>query len=150
MKRSQNSPTKSDLTIRLNSFGYQKSGIPADTTGNNGGFVFDCRFLPNPGREERYRSQNGRDIAVIQYLEKYPEVEQYLNNVIEIIDLAIESYIERDYTSLMISFGCTGGQHRSVYCAEQIMKHLKKRNVSIELNHVELGISESYDSPRES
>lgn len=146
MKTSRNTPTKSNLTIRLNSFGYQKSGIPADTTGNNGGFVFDCRFLPNPGREQRYRSQNGRDTDVIEYLEKHPEVEQYLNNVAEIIDLAIDSYIERDYTSLMISFGCTGGQHRSVYCAEQILKYLIDRNVSIELKHVELGISEFYRS----
>jgi len=127
-----------DLVIDLFSFGYQKSGIPKDDTGNNGGFVFDCRFLPNPGREPGYADLTGKDAEVISYLEKYPQVEEFLQAAKKIIDLAIENYLERGFTHLMISFGCTGGQHRSVYCAERMREYLSEKPISIRLHHTEL------------
>ena len=131
------------LVVDLYSFGYQKSGIPRDKTENKGGFVFDCRFLPNPGREPEYEHLTGRDAEVISYLEKYPQVEVFLSAVRQIVDLAIDNYLERGFTHLMVSFGCTGGQHRSVYCAEQLKKYLEKRKISVELHHTELEPVES-------
>ncbi len=134
---------KSKLTINLSSFSYKK-GLPEDKTGNGGGFIFDCRALPNPGREEEYKAFNGRDKNVIEYLKRYREVDGFLYNVFEICDSAIENYIDRGFENLSISFGCTGGQHRSVYCADKLAEHLAgKYVISIKLHHREQNISET-------
>jgi N-acetylmuramate 1-kinase len=127
-----------NLTVRIFSFSYRK-GIPADPTDNGGGFVFDCRSINNPGRYEQYKSLTGRDEPVIQFLQTQSEAEIFLESVYRLVDSAIENYLERDFANLMVSFGCTGGQHRSVYCAEQLTKHLNERyKIKIELKHTEL------------
>ncbi|MBC8183621.1 hypothetical protein H8E88_21220 [candidate division KSB1 bacterium] len=127
----------SELVVDLYSFGYQFSGIPEDLTDNKGGFVFDCRFLPNPGRQPAYFELTGMDREVEEYLEQFPQLYQFLNNIISIVDMAISNYKQREFTHLMISFGCTGGQHRSVYCAERLNVYLLKTGVKVNLNHVE-------------
>jgi len=127
----------SKLKITINSFSYKK-GIPDDKTENGGGFVFDSRALPNPGRLEELKYLNGKDKQVIEFLEKEKEVEEFFNYVFSIIDHSVEKYLERDFSDLMVNFGCTGGQHRSVFCAEKLTKHLKiKYNVKIILIHIE-------------
>jgi RNase adaptor protein for sRNA GlmZ degradation len=127
------------LHIRICSFGYQRSGIPDDPSGNSGGFVFDCRGLPNPGREARYASQSGLDEDVRAYLKRHPEVGHFLESVFRLVDLVVERYRQSGYTELQICFGCTGGQHRSVFCAEELAAHLRSAGVSIELSHTEKG-----------
>jgi RNase adaptor protein for sRNA GlmZ degradation len=127
----------SELTVNLYSFGYLFSGIPEDLTDNNGGFVFDCRFLPNPGREPAYYDLTGKDTAVINYIEQFPEAQQFMKNIYSIIDMVISNYKQREFTNLMISFGCTGGQHRSVYCAERLNDYLQKKGMKVNLNHIE-------------
>jgi RNase adaptor protein for sRNA GlmZ degradation len=139
----------SKLTVHINSFSYKK-GLPDDQSGNGGGYVFDCRALPNPGRQEKYREQTGRDKAVINYLSRYREVDKFLYNVFEICDAAIENYIERDFENLQINFGCTGGQHRSVFCADKLAEHLMQKYViSIKLHHHEQDILESRTGTHE-
>jgi len=129
---------KKKLVVRINSFGFHKTGIPPDTSGNNGGFVFDCRFLPNPGREEKYNAFTGKDNEVIKYFSQYKIVSDFLEHIFKIIDYTIDNYQSRSFSDLMISFGCTGGQHRSVYCAEKLADYLKKKGVTVKLNHLEL------------
>ena len=110
-----------------------------DETGNGGGFVFDARSLPNPGREERFRSQTGKDAAVKEYLEREESVEHFLANAIALVDASARRTRRRGFDGLMVSFGCTGGQHRSVYLAEQLAKHLRgSAGVEVVLRHVEL------------
>ncbi|HMS65140.1 MAG TPA: RNase adapter RapZ [Ignavibacteria bacterium] len=125
------------LKITLHSFSYKKCGVPADPTGNGGGFIFDCRFIYNPGRKEEFKKLTGMDKEVAVFLEEQKEMQKFLNNVFDIIDPAIENYLERDFTDLMIGFGCTGGQHRSVYAAEKTKQHIDNKfaNVSVELHH---------------
>lgn len=127
------------LTIDVCSFSYRK-GLPADYSGNGGGFIFDCRALHNPGRYEPYKKLTGRDKAVIDFLEEKSKVKKFLSRIFELIDNSVESYIERKYTNLMIAFGCTGGQHRSVYSAEHLAKHLEEKypQISVNLVHREL------------
>ena len=126
------------LKVAINSFSY-KEGIPKDYTGNGGGFVFDCRALHNPGRYERYKSQTGLDKDVIDFLKDRDEVNEFLTNVYSIVDKSVKNYSERNFENLMINFGCTGGQHRSVYCAENLAKHLEEKfNISAEVNHTQL------------
>lgn len=126
------------LTVSINSFSYKK-GIPRDPSENGGGFVFDCRALPNPGREERYRTKTGKDPEVIGFLESSKGPEEFLRNVFDIIDTSVENYLARDFSNLMVNFGCTGGQHRSVYCAEKLKMHLESIfDVTIRLIHREL------------
>lgn len=129
---------KTELNIRIFSFSYHISGIPADTSGNNGGFVFDCRFLPNPGREESFKHMTGLDSEIISYFNGRPVVEEFLNTVFSIIDKAVENYQQRGFDHLMVSFGCTGGQHRSVYCAERLYKHLTKAGIKAIVHHTEM------------
>lgn len=126
------------LKISIKSFSY-KSGIPEDNYGNGGGFVFDCRSIKNPGRLDEYKSLSGKDQKVISFLESETDVNEFLSNVISTITPAIKNYIERDFENLAINFGCTGGQHRSVYCAEKTAEMIKKRfDVKIEVKHTEL------------
>jgi len=128
----------SKLTVRIFSFSYHQ-GLPKDETGHGGGFVFDGRSLPNPGREERFRALTGRDTAVIEYLNQQEAVQQFLATVQSLVDASVGNYQSRGFKSLMISFGCTGGQHRSVYLAEQLAKHLRGRNgVDVLVRHLGL------------
>ncbi len=125
------------LTVTINSFSY-KNQIPIDYSGNGGGFVFDCRSLPNPGRLEEYQHLTGRDKPVIDYLKKSDAAQDFLKDIMQIADRAVQNYIDRGFHHLMINFGCTGGQHRSVYCAEALASHLKKAfSVEIALTHIE-------------
>ena len=125
------------LTVRVFSFSYKKEH-PSDAWGNGGGYVFDARCLPNPGREERFQQLTGKDAPVIQYLEHQESVHQYFSNVRSLVDMAVGNYQRRGFGSLMVSFGCTGGQHRSVYLAEQLAKHLRSTGVQVELKHIEM------------
>lgn len=125
------------LKISINSFSFKKQH-PVDKTENGGGFVFDCRALPNPGRLEIYKQKNGKDIEVIEFLESEQSVNLFIDNVLKILSISIENYIERGFENLMINFGCTGGQHRSVYCAEKIAILIyKKYNIICNINHLE-------------
>lgn len=126
------------LTVHINSFSYHSTGIPEDSSGNGGGFVFDCRFIHNPGRYEPYKKLTGRDEAVVNFLKQHSIMDEFLHAVCRIVDPAVEDYIERSFTSLTINFGCTGGQHRSVYAADAIAQHLKEKyGVRVALHHIE-------------
>ena len=126
------------LLVSIYSFSYKK-GFPVDRSGHGGGFVFDCRSLPNPGREERFRLMTGKDPLVSDYLLAENEVSAFIENVNRVVDAAVDNYIERDFRNLMVSFGCTGGQHRSVYCAEALAGHLRKKGkVKVEVYHTEI------------
>jgi aminoglycoside/choline kinase family phosphotransferase len=114
------------LKIHLYSFSYKK-GIPADITGHGGGFVFDCRGILNPGRIEAYKSQTGKDIAVKEYLRTQTLMPQFLESIFSTVDISIDDYIKRGFDHLSISFGCTGGQHRSVFAAECLAQHIKEK-----------------------
>jgi aminoglycoside/choline kinase family phosphotransferase len=132
------SPEKDHLVVRVFSFSFHR-GMPLDDSGNGGGFVFDGRSLPNPGREERFKALTGRDAPVIEYLEKQESVHRYLANVKALVDASVSDYLRRRFKNLMVSFGCTGGQHRSVYLAEQMAKYLSGRDgVEVVLRHVGL------------
>jgi aminoglycoside/choline kinase family phosphotransferase len=126
------------LTVRVSSFSFHR-GLPKDDTGNGGGFIFDGRSLPNPGREERFKVLTGRDAPVVDYLEQQESVRQFFANVIALVDSSVNNYQSRGFKDLMVSFGCTGGQHRSVYLAEQLARHLRGSNgVEVILHHREL------------
>ncbi len=128
------------LTIRIFSFSY-KRGIPADENGNGGGYVFDCRSTHNPGRYEPYKQLTGLDEPVIRFLEADGEILRFLQHVYQLADAHVERYLQRGFTSLMFCFGCTGGQHRSVYSAQHLAEHLhSKYGVKVELTHREQGI----------
>ena len=125
------------LTVRVFSFSFHR-GLPQDDTGNGGGFVFDGRSLPNPGREERFKSLTGKDAPVIDYLNQQESVHRFLAGVISLVDASVSAYQRRGFKHLMVSFGCTGGQHRSVYLAEQLAKHLRGQNgLEIVVHHRE-------------
>lgn len=128
------------LKVKIFSFSYLYTGIPEDNSPHGGGFVFDCRFIDNPGRIPNFFSLTGKDKEVKGYLEKNREMQQFLKNVYSIIEAAINNYLDRDFTDLMVSFGCTGGQHRSVYSAERLSEYIKKKysDVTVELKHLNL------------
>ena len=128
------------LTVRITSFSYKK-GIPDDLSGNGGGFVFDCRAIHNPGRYAEYKQLTGMDEPVIAFLDKEEAMQDFLTHVYGIVDYSVEKYLSRGFTHLMVSFGCTGGQHRSVYSAEHLAEHLHaKYGVRIILEHREQNV----------
>ncbi len=127
-----------NLTVRICSFSYHR-GWPKDESGNGGGHVFDGRCLPNPGREERFKALTGKDTPVIDYLNQQESVHRFLAHAMSMVDDSVNEYQRRRFKHLMVSFGCTGGQHRSVYLAEQLAKHLRGRNgVDVVVRHREL------------
>ena len=126
------------LTVRIFSFSFHRQA-PTDESGNGGGFVFDARSLPNPGREDRFKPLTGKDEPVMDYLNQQEAVHQYLAHVLSLVDASVNTYQRRGFTNLMVSFGCTGGQHRSVYLAEQLAKHLRgSSGVEVVVRHIEL------------
>ena len=124
------------LTVTVQSFSFKK-GVPEDPSGNGGGFVFDCRALPNPGREKRFATFTGKDDCVKEYLEQYQEVETFVDHVCALVDMSVDNYLERKFTHLTVNFGCTGAQHRSVYFAERAAAHLREKypQIVVELKH---------------
>jgi len=128
------------LVVKVYSFSYKK-GIPQDNSGNGGGFVFDCRAVNNPGKYERYQSLTGLDESVKKFLEDDGEILAYLDHSIALIDASVKRYKDRGFTNLMISFGCTGGRHRSVYSAQKVAEHINKKfGVEVQLVHREQNI----------
>lgn len=128
--------TDTPLVVKVCSFSFKNGGIPADESDNGGGFVFDCRGILNPGRVESMKTQTGRDKEVKDFLEQQTKMLEFLNSVFDVVDTTVEDYIKRGFDSLMVSFGCTGGQHRSVYAADAMARHLKNKfKVKVELNH---------------
>lgn len=131
------SKNKNILTVNVKSFSFKK-GYPHDTSGNGGGFIFDCRALPNPGRYEEYKSLNGLDKAVIDFLEDKEEVRFFFDNAKALVEQSCKEYIRRGFTNLSVYFGCTGGQHRSVFLAQKLANHLKnEENINIIVQHIE-------------
>jgi aminoglycoside/choline kinase family phosphotransferase len=123
------------LVIEINSFSYKK-GIPVDDSENGGGFMFDMRGILNPGRFDEYKKLTGRDKSVQDFLDQRTKMDKYLNSVWDLIDITVEAYLQRGFSNLMINFGCTGGQHRSVFAAEQTARHLRnKYKVKVNLTH---------------
>lgn len=134
---------KTPLIVKVSSFSFKRPEVLKDESGNGGGFVFDCRGILNPGRFNEYKELTGRDKPVIDFLELKTEMPDFLNGVYNVVDISVEDYIRRGFSSLMISFGCTGGQHRSVYAADTLVRYLRNKfKVKIELNHFEQQIFE--------
>lgn len=127
------------LKVEIHSFSYKKGGIPKDNSGNGGGFVFDCRGILNPGRIEEYKIQTGNDVAVQDYLEEKTQMPDFLKAIKSIVSINIEDYLARGFENLQINFGCTGGQHRSVYSAIKIAEFIKEKypEVEVVINHDE-------------
>lgn len=146
LKQFSDDMQKHRLEVKIVSFAYKK-GIPNDTSGNGGGFVFDCRAINNPGKYERYNHFTGLDEPVIRFLEDDGEITSFLKNVDDIIDASVKRYMDRGFTNLMVCFGCTGGQHRSVYSAQHLAEHLNKKfGVKIHLIHREQNIEQILES----
>ncbi|MGI9525773.1 MAG: RapZ C-terminal domain-containing protein [Weeksellaceae bacterium] len=125
------------LNINIRSFSYRRN-IPQDPSGNGGGFVFDCRGILNPGRIEEYKTKTGRDQEVKTYLETETKMPEFLKGVFQVIDISIEDYINRNFSNLEINFGCTGGQHRSVYAADKTASHIQEKfpQAKVHVQHV--------------
>ncbi len=127
------------LTIEIHSFSYKKGGIPKDSSGNGGGFAFDCRGILNPGRQQEYCDQTGCDVGVQEFLETQTDMPQFLKLVQDLISINVENYLSRGFEHLQVNFGCTGGQHRSVYAADQTAAFLRKKypQATVKLIHDE-------------
>lgn len=127
------------LHIDIHSFSYKKGGYPEDKTENGGGFCFDCRGILNPGRIEEYKTQTGKDKGVQEFLETKTEMPKFLEHIKNLISITIDNYLERDFKSLQINFGCTGGQHRSVYSAEKIAEFIREKypQIRVKVTHDE-------------
>ena len=140
MKQFKEVGVRKPLVVKVYSFSYKK-GIPADESGNGGGFVFDCRAVNNPGKYERYTYFTGLDEPVIKFLEQDGEILPFLDSAYKLVDASVKRYIDRGFRNLMVSFGCTGGQHRSVYAAEKMAEHLNQKfSVEVRLIHREQNI----------
>ena len=149
-KAEESAESAPKLVVRIFSFSYKK-GIPADESGNGGGYVFDCRSTHNPGRYEPYKHLTGLDAPVIRFLEENGEITVFLESVLRLADAHVARYIERGFTDLMFSFGCTGGQHRSVYSAQHLAEHLSRKfGIEVRLVHREQGISQIFPARSES
>ena len=145
LKQFSDDMQKRRLTVRVMSFAYKK-GIPDDASGNGGGYVFDCRAVNNPSKYERYKPFTGLDDNVIKFLEEDGEITTFLDHVYSLVDASVKRYMERGFTNLMVCFGCTGGQHRSVYSAQHLAEHIhKKFNVKVELVHREQNIEQTFE-----
>ncbi|MDY4952468.1 MAG: RNase adapter RapZ, partial [Prevotella sp.] len=139
---------KGPLVVRVYSFSYRK-GIPEDPSGNGGGYVFDCRSTHNPGRYEPYKKLTGLDEPVIRFLEDDGEILDFLTHVYALADKHVERYVQRGFTSLMFCFGCTGGQHRSVYSAQHLAEHIhEKFGVEVRVCHREQGIEQTFSAKK--
>ena len=137
-------PSVGHLVVRVASFAYPK-GIPEDPSGNGGGFVFDCRAIHNPGRYDAYKSLTGLDEPVIRFLEEDGEILTFLHHVYALVDASVQRYLKRGFTSLCVSFGCTGGRHRSVYAAQHLAQHLHDTfGVEVDLHHREQDIRQNF------
>ncbi|MBE6272701.1 MAG: phosphotransferase [Bacteroides sp.] len=146
MKQFKDDLKKRQLTVKVMSFAYKK-GIPNDPTGNGGGFVFDCRAVNNPGKYERYKPFTGLDEPIIKFLEDDGEIFPFLENAYALVDASVKRYMERGFSNLMVCFGCTGGQHRSVYSAQHMAEHLNKKfGVKVELIHREQNIEQTFEA----
>ncbi len=144
MKQFQDALQKRMLTVKVMSFAYKK-GIPNDTTGNGGGYVFDCRGVNNPGKYDRFKPFNGLDAPVIKFLEDDGEIIAFLDHCYALVDSTVQRYVERGFQNLMVCFGCTGGQHRSVYCAQHMAEHLhQKFPIKVDLVHREQDIEQQF------
>lgn len=140
-------PPREGLTVDVCSFGYRKSGIPRDFTGNGGGFVFDCRAITNPGRYAEFIPLTGLDAPVADFLERDGEVTEFLGHAKAVVGASVRRYIDRGFSNLKVSFGCTGGRHRSVYCAQHMAEWINATfGVRVELNHVERGLSRTFEA----
>lgn len=129
---------KSTLTVNINSFSY-KHGIPEDPNGHGGGYVFDCRVMSNPYKVDKLKHLNGKDKPVMEYLEQQTDVNEFLSSTFSLVDMSVDKYEERNFSHLRVSYGCTGGHHRSVFCAERLAEHLREsQNVRVTLWHREL------------
>lgn len=146
LKQFSDDMQKRMLEVKVMSFAYKK-GIPNDPTGNGGGFVFDCRAINNPGKYERYNHFNGLDEPVIRFLEDDGEITHFLEHVYTLVDSSVKRYMDRGFTNLMVSFGCTGGQHRSVYSAQHLAEHLNSKfGVKVHLVHREQNIEQLFNA----
>lgn len=135
---------KRELKVRVFSFSYKK-GIPNDISGNGGGYVFDCRAINNPGKFERYSNVTGLDEPVIKFLEDDGEMIEFLKNIYPLVEKHVKRYIDRGFTDLMISFGCTGGQHRSVYAAQHVAEYISNKfGIKVSLVHREQNIEQEF------
>jgi len=144
IKENIKKPHPDFLTVEINSFSYKKTGIPKDTSGHGGGFVFDCRSLPNPGRHINYKVKTGLDKEVIDYFKDKMEMGTFVSQTVAIADQAVSNYLDRKFDHLMFSFGCTGGQHRSVYTAQKLFDYLRnKYQIRVSINHREQNITDS-------
>lgn len=136
---------KRQLTVTVMSFAYKK-GIPDDPSGNGGGYVFDCRAINNPGKYDRFKSFIGLDEPVIKFLEEDGEILTFLEHAYALVDASVKRYVERGFTNLSVCFGCTGGQHRSVYAAQHLAEHLNEKfGVKVELIHREQNIEQTFN-----
>lgn len=127
-----------DLKISVYSFGFQKSGIPENEYDDGGGFVFDCRFLPNPFHDLSLRDFTGIDKEIRDFFDDYRSVKSFIDECVRMIEKAADSYIERGFSNLQVSFGCTGGRHRSVYCSEEFKKAIEAKGYFVTLEHTEI------------
>ncbi len=135
---------ENELTVSIHSFSYKKKGFPFDLSGNGGGFMFDCRAIHNPGRYDAYKQLTGRDKGVIDFLEEEGEILHFFENAKAMVDASIQKYMKRNFQHLQVGFGCTGGQHRSVYCAEKLFDYLNnKYPIRLRLSHDEQNIFET-------
>ena len=145
LKQFREVSVRKPLVVKVYSFSYKK-GIPQDDSGNGGGFVFDCRAVNNPGKYERYQQSTGLDESVIQFLENDGEIIPFLEHAFALVDASVKRYIDRGFSNLMVSFGCTGGQHRSVYSAQKLAEHIHSVfGVEVQLIHREQNIEDLFE-----